>query len=349
MMTAALEMHVACSWADIQSDHKHRYAYSIFLVMRFSTNANIISITRLEVQAPQIQAQEQTQEQVQAQSPQFNEQTQCQVQENHTEELVEHGRGQGDHPNSQAVVVRLRQCRLALLPGGTTDPASLCKEAADFDQMITSREWRGRFDTMKSLLGHFVVQYDKTDVDEAGIPRSVIGITEEILPWDNGAEKGGEKKSNETDREDTAPQKSTIQVNTSTPIQGKRSRASSLGSNSPRAKKHCEGLDWDDSDDSLDSDSDGDYDSDGDTDTDGDTDDEYDDPPDWSEYENGNEFTNKQFGSDHEPDEILDTRVDFAKIDIIPEKIYKALYESEDPLPKPRDYLIRGVPFPEMG
>jgi hypothetical protein len=88
------------------------------------------------------------------------------------------------------------------------------------------------------------------------------------------------------------------------------------------------------------------YDTASDTNTDSD-----DEPPGWLGNENGKLEADdkKRPGCQSEPVKILNTRVTFGQIDLIPSDEFKAMYESENPLPRPRDYLILGQSVPEMG
>lgn len=164
------------------------------------------------------------------------------------------------------------------------------------------------------MWGRFVVQYDQADVDEAGVPRAVIGITEEILSCEYKEE---EELVDEKRKGTDVMKPSTL---------GKRGRDEPPSLIQPPAEKRR----WvsDDSDSESDTDAD-----------------EHDEPPDWTEYEN----SPIPAPSHREPTSVLDTRVEFAKIDIIPADVYEAAYETENPLPRPQDYLIRGQAVPEMG
>lgn len=212
-----------------------------------------------------------------------------------------------DTENSKAHVVRIifRGQDLYLLPGPTTDHKRLTKEAVHFDDAITFWEKWGTFETLTSMHGRFVVQYDKEDV-VGGIPRAMIGTTANIVSVD-------------ADREDSRSQ---LRIPGSSML-GKRKRAVSTIPVEPEAKKTCIP----------------------------DDEDEIDEPPDWSEYEDASLTgygRQLQARSDSKPDEILDTRVTFFQIDIIPPGEYKAMYESEGATSPPRNYMIRGQAVPEM-
>lgn len=191
------------------------------------------------------------------------------------------------------------------------------------------------------MRGRFVVQYDKTDVDEAGTPRAVIGVTEKIVScvtYKEDEDDSSSSSSDDTETEDGKEEKWLVQpraqMGTPESQMRKRRRGASPSSlAAPPAKKAC-------------LDSSFPYDTASDTDTDSD-----DEPPGWQGNVNGKlEADDKeQPGSQSEPVKILNTRVTFGQIDLIPSDEYKAMYESESPLPRPRDYLIFGQSVPEMG
>lgn len=224
------------------------------------------------------------------------------------------------------VRVTFRGHHVYLLPERTTDQASLVKEAVHFDRAITSWEKWGTFETLTSMHGRFVVQYDKTNV-VAGIPRAVIGTTETFLSI----------VTNEEDSLAQRPEQPRTQLGTPACSLGDRNLAALNSPVAPRAKETCRGTTSDHTAT--------------DTDDEDNDDDDDDEPPDWSEYENANltaGYEELEARSDGKPDEILDTRVTFCQIDLIPADEYEALYESEDAPPPPRNYLIRGEPVPEM-
>ncbi|ROW03002.1 hypothetical protein VMCG_05710 [Cytospora schulzeri] len=286
--------------------------------------SKLVAHAEADAQPPQIIKERQCPVNGDAQPPQDINKKQCQNNQNGTKKPDEH-----EDTKPQVVRVTLRGHDLFLLLEPTADPDPLIKEAEHFDKAISSWEKWGTFETLSSMRGRFVVQYDKKDVNEAGIPRAVIGVTEQIASVDTDP-------AEEEPEEVTVLVEPRIRLGTPQPEPGKRGRDEVAGTvAAPPAKKACLGPSP--------------YDIDTDTSTD---DDDYDQPPDWSEYSNGiaSAAGNKaESGSHSKPDEILDTRVTFGYIDIIPSNEYKLLCKSESSLTRPRSYLIRGKCVPEMG
>lgn len=281
-----------------------------------------------------------------AKPPQANNKTQCQIDAEAIKKPDElrncpPGAGPVGDLKPRVVQVTLRGRHLFLLPKSTTDPDSLVKEAAHFDKAITSWEGWGTFETLTSMCGRFVVQYDKTDVDEAGTPRAVIGVTEKIVSCDTykeGEDDSSSSSSDDTETEDGNEEKWPVQpraqMGTPEPQMRKRRRVASPSSPAALpAKKACLGSSFP-------------YDTASDTESDSD-----DEPPGWLGNESGKSEADdkKQPGSQSDPVKILNTRVTFGQIDLIPSDEYKAMYESGNSLPRPRDYLIFGQSVPEMG
>lgn len=283
----------------------------------------IINSTRLGAQA-----------EVDAQPPRAINKTQCQVDTEVIKKPDEQsscplGAGTRRDPKPPVVRLTLRGCPLFLLLKSTTDTESLTEEATHFDKAVTSWEGWGTFETLTSMRGRFVVQYDKTDVDEAGTPRAVIGVTERIVSCDTYEE---DDSSSSSDPDDTEAEEGNEEAANVEPNLRKRSRDASPNPAAPPAKKACLGSSP--------------YDTDSYTDTDPE-----DELPDCPGKENGKVGADdqEQAGSQSEPKKLLNTRVTFGQIDLIPSEEFKAMYESEIPLPWPRDYLILGQSVPEMG
>ncbi|KAK7742283.1 hypothetical protein SLS53_004426 [Cytospora paraplurivora] len=279
--------------------------------------------------------------------------------------------GQQETPHPQIVRIRLRGHRLFLLLANTTNPESLRKEAVHFDKEISYWERLGYFETLTSSRGRFVVQYDKTDIGEMGIPKAVIGTSEEIIAF--GLEEDEDDRERMQDIDETEGEKEKFamckepvtKLRASQPAQ-KRSLEASPQPAGPTAKKlqtstdHLPGIasmtptptmanmtkvrtrmcspshvtDYRDPEDS-------------DNDTDIDEDD--DEPPDWTEYENLDITAGKKKFANGSEVGMLDTRVDFVQIDLVPPEVYEAACESDEGPPEFCDYLVRGQPLPELG